>query len=75
MSKNWLRSTGSRVWLTGIVAPCLSVFCEVPFSSSRYFVPIDDVDCTTACVSAGSGSTPFSSFRSAIAVTRPVAGF
>ncbi len=66
-------STGSRDWLTGISPPALSVLVEVPFSSSRYFSPIADTDSTVAVVSAGSGSTFFSSFRLAIAVTRPVA--
>ena len=67
--------TGSVVWLTGIVWPALIVWLDVPFSSSRYFRPIAETDSTIAFVSAGSGSTPFSSFSSAIAVTRPVRGF
>ena len=67
-------STGSRVCETGIVAPAFSVCEEEPFSSSRYFSPTAETDCTIAFVSAGSGCTFFSSFRSAIAVTRPVAG-
>ena len=74
MLNSWSMSTGSRVWQTGIVAPALSVACEVPFSSSRYFSPIADTDCTIALVSAGSGSMPFSSLRFAIAVMRPVCG-
>ena len=67
--------TASRVWATGIVSPALIVLRELPFSSSRYFRPIVETDCTTAFVSAGSGSTLFSSLSSAIAVTRPVRGF
>ncbi len=67
--------TASFVCETGIVWPALSVLCELPFSSSRYFRPIVETDWTTALVSAGSGSTLFSSFSSAIAVTRPVLGF
>ncbi len=68
-------STGSRVWAIGIVWPAFSVARAVPFSSSRYFRPIVETDCTTAFVSAGNGSTFFSSLRFAIAVTRPVRGF
>ena len=70
-----MMSTGSRVCATGIVSPASSARCEVPFSSSRYFNPIADTDSTIACVSAGSGSTLFSSFRWAIAVTCPLLGF
>ncbi len=66
--------TGSRVWPIGIAWPALIVCVEVPFSSSRYFSPIADTDWTIARVSAGSGSTLFSSFRLAIAVMRPVCG-
>ncbi len=68
-------STGSRVCATGIVWPAFSVWRELPFSSSRYFRPTAETDCTTALVSAGSGSTFFSSFSVAIAVRRPVRGF
>ena len=67
-------STGSRVWLIGIVRPGFSGCLETPFSSSRYFSPIADTESTIARVSIGSGSTFFSSFRLAIVVTRPVAG-
>ena len=61
--------TGSRVWLTGIVCPAL-IFADAscPPCSSRYFSPIVETDCTAAVVSAGSGSTFFSSFSVAIAV-------
>ncbi len=68
-------STGSRVCAIGIVWPAFSVWRALPFSSSRYFRPIAETDCTTAFVSAGSGSTFFSSLRVAIAVMRPVRGF
>ena len=67
-------STGSRTCVTGIVAPAFNVREDVPFSSSRYFSPTADTDCTIALVSAGSGSYFFSSFMSTTAVTRPVAG-
>ena len=59
--------TGSVVWSTGIVCPAFNVLEELPFSSSRYFSPIAETDCTIAFVSAGSGSTFFSSLRLAIA--------
>jgi len=75
MSKSSSMSTGSRVWDTGIVDPAFRVLLELPFSSSRYFRPIAETDCTTALVSAGSGSTFFSRWTSAIAVTFPVCGF
>jgi len=52
----------------------LIVLLDVPFSSSRYFRPIAETESTVAFVSAGSGSTFFSSLRLAIAVTRPVDG-
>ena len=56
MLNSWLMSTGSRVCETGIVAPAFSVCEEVPFSSSRYFSPTAETDCTITFVSAGSGS-------------------
>jgi hypothetical protein len=66
--------TGSVVWLTGIVCPALIVRLELPFSSSRYFRPMAETDCTIAFVSAGSRSNFFSSLRLAIALTLPVWG-
>ena len=68
--------TASRVWSTGIVWPAFSGCREVPFSSSRYFRPIAETDCTIALVFGRQRfDALFELQAQAIALTRPVLGF